>query len=155
MPITAEIKGLFFDTAKVAKMVDKGRRKALSRQGAYVRTAARTRVLRRRKRVSRPGQPPSIRSNDKTATLKNILFTYEPASDAVVVGPLKVHTGGSKPVNATVPQVLEFGGQVRRRVRGKKRRTNIRPRPFMSVALEQEIAAGNLPAAWRGAVNSG
>ena len=167
----------FFDRAEVRRRVGYARRRALSRGGAYIRTRARTKVLRRRKAVSRPGHPPSIHSRDTRETLRNILFAYDPRADSVVVGPVAFNSryGGYR-TGIPVPSMLEFGGRGvieeqawrsdsqrrwfrRDRRRNKRpdlvyrsRRVQYRPRPFMSVALQDEVDAGTIPAAWRGAV---
>ena len=59
-------KQMFFDRAKVKNAVDKGVRKVLSKFGAFVRRTARS-SIRKRKRVSAPGEPPS-RGENTTGT---------------------------------------------------------------------------------------
>lgn len=80
---------LFFDGKKVMNAVDKAARNALSRFGAFVRQRARS-LIRSRKRASLPGEPPS----SHTGYLKNnIFFSYEPASQSVVIGPVPIGGG--------------------------------------------------------------
>ena len=101
----------FFDRQAVIGRMDKANVRALSRAGAFIRTRART-SLRRRKRSSPPGQPPSVHSTDNVATLKNILFAYEPNNRALVVGPVALNQINQSWIDMrtrTVPQVLEFG----------------------------------------------
>ena len=65
----ALFKEMFFDAKKVTSAVDTATRKVLSKFGAYVRTNARH-SIRKRKGVSRPGQPPSSQS----AMLSRVCF---------------------------------------------------------------------------------
>lgn len=166
----------FFDEDKLDAFITKGEQKAMSRIGAFVRQRMRQ-ILRRRKKVSAVGQTPSVHSNDKYASLKNILFSYDRFRHNVAIGPVKLNQvnmtdSGSK----TVPQILEEGGTVtihefRYKARGEKPasqwfrrdlRRALRPwqeartrtarygrRPFASKALEMEIAAGTVTDAWR------
>src|SRR5690242_12299768 len=87
LAVTMHLRDLFFDRKAVVDATTVAERKALSRIGAFVRRRARS-SLRRRKRVSRPGEPPSVHSKDDTANLKNILFAYEPSHRRVVIGPV-------------------------------------------------------------------
>jgi len=149
-----QAKGLFFDSKKVQATTTKAERRVLSRFGAYIR---------KRKKVSAPGQPPS----SHTGLLKRfILFAYEPERRSVVIGPVRL--------NAKIgdaPPALEYGGQVRVASRSRsrlsraKRRTRrqpsaatrgrtvtIRPRPFMGPAFEREKP--KLSAMWRDSVHT-
>lgn len=129
--INLSVKSVFFDRAKIEKEVERGRRKALSRAGAFVRRTARS-SIRRRKNASRPGQPPTSQTGD----LRKILFAYDPVSRGVVVGPVKFKSGNA-------PEVLESGGVAvirASRSRGRKRparRVKIEARPFMAPALDK------------------
>ena len=123
---------MFFDRPAVESAISRGERKALSKIGAYLRTRARTSILRRVankgkkasvKRVrsgkaakvqesARAGEPPRVRSRDKVKTLRNILFAFQPESHSVITGPVALNTrltGGSE---STVPGLLERGGTV-------------------------------------------
>ncbi|MCA9251265.1 MAG: hypothetical protein KDA54_09025 [Phycisphaerales bacterium] len=145
--IDMRIKQLFFDRAKVIRAVDKARRAVLSKAGAFIRTAARS-SIRKRKGASAPGQPPS----SHTGLLKKfIYFGYEPDSDSVVIGPVKLNKPGA------APSVLEHGGktliQKRRRGRIVRRQVSIKPRPYMGPALEKEQP--KLPKLWAGSVRGG
>lgn len=165
--------GDFFDRLPVQKMVADHERRALSRIGAFIRRSARS-SIRRRKRVSQAGQPPSAHSTDKVATIKNILFAYDRMRHSVVVGPVllnKRHTGVTN--SGTVPETLEAGGVVlitekqyrpggpwlatsrgSRRVRPgqkfRKRSAVYKPRPFMGPALRKEQP--NIPKIFAGRV---
>lgn len=123
-----EFKAGFFDRQTVQQAVDKAARKNLSKFGAFVRRSAQT-SIRSRKRISEPGQPPS----SHTGLLKrHIYFAYDGQKKSVVIGPVAWKKRGS----FTVPEVLEYGGQIRE----ANHRYNYRPRPFMRPAFEKEKA---------------
>jgi len=146
-----DIKRMFFDRTAVRNKTDKATRRVLSKFGAFVRQTAK-RSIRKRKRASRPGQPPS----SHTGLLKRfIFFGFDVARRSVVIGPVRLtqKTGD-------VPHVLEYGGTVRplSRLSAAQRRarrpssaaTRRRPRPFMGPAMEKE--KHQLPALWRNSV---
>ena len=145
--IDMQIKSLFFDRPKVQRAMDRAKRRRLSRAGAFIRQRART-SIRKRKRQSRPGQPPS----SHTGLLRRfILFGYDRRSDSVVVGPVGFR-------RSRAPNVLEFGGRTtvesrRRGERRQKRTVRIAARPYMRPALEKERS--QLPAVWRNSVRGG
>ena len=145
-------KQFFFDRQVVIAAVGRANAKNLSRAGSFVRRSARS-SLRRRKRASAPGEPPSVHSQDRVATLKNIWFVFDAQSRSVVVGPLKL--GGSTLAGSnrpTVPALHELGGVA---VVGKRadadrgqgsagqpgpgERVSYPPRPFMGPAMEREM----------------
>ena len=162
---------LFFDAPAVLRAVDRARRQVLSKQGAFLRTRARS-IIRPRKTTSAPGEPP----HSHTGILRRFLyFSFDPATRSVVVGPAKTNQvffeGHGRPVTGTVPEVLEYGGRVKtlqvykwgrwrradlrskRRLAGlptRCRTVTIRPRPYMSTALALERKA--LPELWRNSV---
>lgn len=177
LTVDYSIKESFFDREKIQRQVNKGKAKALSKIGSYVRRRARTDVLRRRSGTSEPGQPPHVHSTDSTASLRNILFGLTDR-DSVLIGPVKLN-GQSPRGNAAiksqynVAEMLEHGGRgqilqavdpsskrlltyVPRRLRGKvryrSRAVSIAARPFMSVALEREKAAGTILKAFQNLV---
>lgn len=159
-------KQFFFDRQIVIDAVGKATAGVLSKAGAFIQRAARS-SLRRRKRTSEPGEPPSVHTNDRVATLKNIWFSFDPANTSVVVGPLKLNqvtekrTGVQMVGRTTVPELHEFGGvavvrevqyagssrwfrqDLRRRLSADKkyRRRNVvyRKRPFMGPAMIKEV----------------
>src|SRR6185436_86354 len=95
--------------------IGKDTARALSRIGAFVRRRAAS-SMRRRKSPAAAGSPPSVHSQDKTASLRNILFAYERERQGVVIGPviLNMVTRGARGLsNTTVPQLMEFGGTAR------------------------------------------
>lgn len=104
-------KRFFFDRKAVADIVGKQAAKALGRAGSFVQRRARS-SLRRRKKISSPGSPPSVHSKDATATLKNIQFQFSPATMSVLVGPMKLNLGGSSNW-LPVPGLHEHGGTQR------------------------------------------
>ncbi len=119
---------VFFDSKKVISATTKAERRVLSRFGAFVRTRAKQ-SIRRRKRVSRPGSPPTSR----TGYLKRgIFYGYDVADAAVVIGPVR----GGKRGEAT--HALEFGN------------SQMEARPYMNPALEHELP--KLPQLWKNAI---
>jgi len=136
----------FFDAKKLIQSVDRATRKALSRAGAFVRKRARY-SIRKRKKVSAPGKPPSSHAGN----LRTILFAYDAATRSVVIGPMVLNKQEDPPI----PNLLEFGGRaVRRRKGGKRKTLRYRPRPFMGPALEAELAKGGIPKQFRNAVST-
>lgn len=142
----------FFDRAKVLKAIDGATVRVLSKFGAYVRTGAKS-SIRKRKRPSLPGQPPS----SHVGTLKQLIFfSYDFEKKSVVIGP----TLSNHPTGA--PEVLEHGGEadvtdsVWKTRRGQKtrekrtRRVKIAERPFMGPALDRELP--KLPGMWANSV---
>ncbi len=141
----------FFDRQAVVSAADRTKKRVLNRFGAFVRTKARQ-SIRKRKRVSRPGEPPTNRKGQ----LKRFLFYgYEPNRDSVVIGPARL--SGSK---FSIPEIIEHGGaatiRVRRKKRGKRRRIRKRvtyaARPFMQPAFEKEQQ--KLPQLWKDAIQA-
>ena len=141
----------FFDRQSVINATDTATRNVLSKFGAFVRRTMKS-SIRKRKRTSRPGEPPSSHAGQ----LKDfIYFAYEPATDNVVIGPEKLN---AKIGNA--PEALEYGGTSRiatyRRAKGKKtvtmRNVAIKARPFAHPALAKELP--KLPEMWRNSVKS-
>lgn len=95
-----------FNAKPVLDRVETGTRRALLREGGYTKTVAR-RSMRRRKKASPPGQPPSAHRG----TLKEHLFAVLDTNGrvSVVVGP-SLEWGNSRGLK-TVPEVLEEGGE--------------------------------------------
>ncbi len=124
------------EIAESKRLLDKvgaSARKALTKQGAYLRTAVR-RSIRSKPQPSAPGNPP----RNVTGLLRNfIIYKYDPTPMSVVIGPTLLV--GSKNPNPTIPEILETGGTVMTTVRrGKewqKRRVAIAARPYMAPAL--------------------
>jgi hypothetical protein len=144
--ITMRIKDVFFDRHVVMRAMDSAKRKVLSKAGAFIRTAAKT-SIRKRKGTAPPGRPPH---SHEGSLRKLILFGYDRSSDSVVVGPVGFKRG-------TAPRALEHGGEtvVRSRKRGRlvSRKVKIAARPFMAPALEKERP--KLPLLWRNSIRRG
>lgn len=119
----------FFKEDRALRYLDRSEARLLSRAGAFVRTRAR-RSIRKRKRISEPGKPPSSHTGFYK---KSILFGYDKKNRSVVIGP-SANFGGSE-----VPNALEFGGVSRYR----GRRVRYKARPHMGPALKEE--APNFP----------
>lgn len=160
----ASVKDYFFDRALVLNKVRAANVKRLGRIGAYVRQRGKS-ILRRRKRVSNPGETPSVRSRDSFANLRNILFAMDRTWEGVVIGPRFVPSLRPKRSNRhSVPELLERGGEslvTWTKVNGKwepgdrargqlenaetvEAMARYKPRPFMGPALDAEIAAGTI-----------
>ena len=135
------IKQFFFDRQAVLGAVDSATRRVLSKFGAFVRTAARH-SIRKRKAVSQPGSPPS----SHVGTLRRLIFFgYDPARKSVVIGPTPFRS------EVEAPPLLEYGGRALRKNRKGRNVTAIyKARPFMGPAFEQEKP--KLPAMWAGSV---
>jgi len=171
-------KANFLDSPAVLARVEKNERRTLARSGGFIRTTAR-RSIRRRKRVSQPGEPPSAHAaSGDFASLKTIFFAFDFRTRSVVIGPVGLnihHYYQGKLSKGTVPEVLEKGGTIgirekrmkatRYREAGRWRtgrrkprpweETRVRlatyaPRPFMAPALQVAIDRGVLPKNTRG-----
>lgn len=110
MQLSAELKQFFFDRPAVLAKLKKKKLNALKKAGALSRKIIRNKP-RRRKRKSLPGETPSVHTKSKFATLRNVIFAYDPSTDGVVVGPVKIPTTDIEPAPAT----LEYGGRIDRR----------------------------------------
>lgn len=111
MHVHFAMKRAFFDTKLVERALGKARMEALSKAGAFVRKRARS-SLRRRKKPSSPGSPPSVHSKDSVASLKTILFAWDSSIDGVIVGPVALNQANDMASGArtTVPALHEHGG---------------------------------------------
>lgn len=170
LEITFAARDWFFDRAAVLDRIGAKRNKALLVAGAFIRRKARD-LLRKGKKSAQAGKPPKIHS-DQEPNLKTILFALDPATDSLVVGPVKLNQVQQSWIdfgNRTVPQIMEFGDVVNVREMRKKgakewrrrdlrrnpredeeyrvRRAIYRPHPFMSVALE--LALPKVPEKFR------
>ncbi len=126
-----QLKPLFLDRRPIMDRTDRWWRRAAMRVGGYLRRAARSQI-RRRKRISKPGQGPT----SWTGLLKrNIFFAYDPRRRTVVVGPAALNKA------TDAPHLLEFGGRtsLEQEVDGRRvrRLAYYRPRPYMKPALEK------------------
>lgn len=142
LTISASIKDFFFDAAKVVERAEAAQDKVLSKAGAFIRKSARG-LLRRRKTVSSPGSPPSVHTEDKYATLKNILFG-SPAPGHLVVGPISLKAKSA--MGRPAPNAQEFGGTVSR-IKWEAMPRNMRPGVSQAQrdAYGRAIRSGRLP----------
>jgi len=136
-----------FNEDAVLKRAKKTRHAKLRRFGAFVRQTAKT-SMRRRKKSSAPGQPPSAHAGH----LRDLMyFAVAPDARNVVIGPVAFHRG-------EVPRLLEEGGYA---TMTKYTRwsdepydvvVHIKPRPFMAPAFQSELA--KLPPQWRDSIRT-
>jgi hypothetical protein len=128
----------------VTSRVDPTRRKVLSRFGAFVMRRAKS-SIRKRKKVSKPGSPPSSRVG---FLRKFIFFGYDRGRESVVIGPARLNGV----VDPDALSALEHGGTATKEDRrgGGRRRIRVRARPFMGPALEAEKP--ELPKMWRDSI---
>lgn len=151
----------FFDSPNVIKAIEATERRVLSKAGAFIRTRARSSIRRkkrptkgkrrgRRQYRSAPGSPPF---SWQQPGIKDIIFTVDPRTKSVSIGPI--------PFNGTkdVPGSLEHGGAVevtesrysdrdmpwqpgfwkQGQVERRTRKVSIKARPFMGPAREAEL----------------
>lgn len=180
MTVTIQAKDFFFDRPVVERAVDKATHRALSRSLAFVRKSQKS-SIRRRKKPSEPGKPPSAHSRDPVASVKNILFAYDRRSKYGIVGMVNLNGRRSMVQSSKeLPELLEFGGPmtiteiqsswsgswwapspralktIARKYPGvnkRKRNARMRPRPSAGPALEREAAAGNILSPWANVVS--
>lgn len=90
--------------ARMKKAARKGSLKALTRAAAYVRAVAKRKIRTRKKKASKPGQPPF----DHRMFKQSIRFSVSEKDLTAHIGPQRI----SKPENldGPVPHTLEFGG---------------------------------------------
>jgi hypothetical protein len=138
-------KTMFFNSRAVMRHVDKTTRRVLSKFGAFVRTAARS-SIRKRKRPSSPGSPPSSHAG---LLKKFIWFGYDHSASSVVIGPARLNQK-----IGDAPHALEHGGMSTvvegLRSNRRKRTVKIAARPYMGPAFDKEKP--KLPAMWAGSI---
>ena len=160
-----EAKAGFFDRRAVMAATDNATRQVLSKFGAFVQRRAKSsirapgadrdapkirnaqgRLVFRRLRASKPGDPPFSR----TGLLKKfIFFSFDSDRRSVVIGPTLIN----KPTGA--PETLEYGGTVDAprwwKQDGKPmRRVRIEKRPYMQPAFDKERKS--MPQMWKDAI---
>ena len=121
------------NTKKVLAKAKKGSIKSLGHAGATIRLTAK-RSIRRRKKPSPEGRPPSTR---KAQLRGAILYAVEKQNDLVAIGPERAKVGTSAAAH-------EHGGRYKRQRYPK--------RPFMGPALE--TTKERLPRKWAGSVKA-
>ena len=163
MAPTYNVSRLIFDD-KLQRQIGVARFRTLSRQGAFWRRRHRSQH-RRRKRVSGTSQYPSVRSRHSVRTLKNVRFAYDPTTETVVAGTVKLyHRNRNLLGNDSVPGILERSGQIRitqvwinngwriaggnfkRRpgLRSRRRRVNVAARHPAEKTLQHEVTSGRI-----------
>lgn len=133
----AQVKGLFFDRARIVAAMDRKTVQALSRVGSFIWTRERT-AMKRSKSSAPAGTAPRVHRGDLKS--RNY-FGYDPSTKSVVIGPAKYRAG-------TVPLLMEIGGTGNVTSNGKVKSARYAPHPFMGPALAAEIAAGTIPQQW-------
>jgi hypothetical protein len=131
-----------FTGPRVVFPIKRGLAKVFGHFGGWVRKTAR-RSMPKRKKLSRPGQPPSAH----TGAIKNlILYAYDDHARSVVIGPI---LGSSR---SGAPAALEWGG-ISRMTAGKRQGEKIRiqPRPYMTPAFEKGTTL-LLPKLWQNSI---
>jgi len=129
-----QAKTMFFDRPKVMRALGDATRRSLSKFGAFVRTRARSSILKRKK-VSAPNSPPF----SHLGFVKNfILFGYDETTRSVVIGPIRLNR-----TSDTALSSLEKGGESIIRTGTRRHETTrkvyIRKRPFMKPAFDAEL----------------
>ena len=165
---------LFFDKKQVIDQIGKANAKGMSKAGSFIRQRARS-SLRKRKKPSAAGSPPSRHGSD--ASLRQIQFYYDTASQSLIVGPILIRTStdyyGPQLGSTTVPELHEFCKSVtiRERLtamdqwvawgstpdprpgRTRVRRATYPARPYMGPALKAEITAGKIDSGYAGVIS--
>ena len=140
-----QAKSMFFDTKAVMSAADRATQRVLSKFGAFVWRKSRS-SIRKRNRVSTPGQPPS--GHGAQLLKKNIFFLYERARQNVIIGPILLNKIGD------APAALEHGGKSERWGGGQVRQVEIQQRPYMGPAF-QEVSTKELPDLWKNSIRKG
>lgn len=171
-----QAKSFFFDREKIINALDKAEHSAIYRGMMLVRKIAQ-RSMRsggEKRKHSAPGQPPRYHS---TKYLRRFLFAaYDTQRKAGVAGPTLLPGSGKRNHGKTVPETLEYGGQVDTTdflVRGewisigdkrltqrarawaprRNRVATIEPRPYMNPAYEK--AKPSLMKFWQDSMHRG
>ncbi|MFA9478511.1 hypothetical protein ACERK3_09405 [Phycisphaerales bacterium AB-hyl4] len=139
-----QAKSLFFDRPRVLAMMERTRHRVFGRFGGFVRMTAR-RSIRKRNRISEPGQPPS---SHEGSLRRGIWYAADPQRSSVVIGPVSTNQvffdGDMRPIRGTVPEVLEHGGVVRTieiYVMGRWRRRDLRRKGAVASVAAARAAA--------------
>lgn len=159
-------KDFFFDRPAVMNAVKKGKLRALSKGGAFVRTRARSKLNKTagKKAIAIVKEAREAGQNIKTAgkttaasgkspykhagQLREFLyFAFDADHESTLVGPTKFKAG-------VTPALMEFGGEeILTDAKGKKYTAHYKgDHKFMGPSLQEEVAAGTISEAWAGAV---
>lgn len=112
--------------------------------GHYLPKAAATKIKKKyaphwRKATNRKAGGADDYPKAWEGTLKRLIrFEYDFAAGAVKVGPLKFNS--KQPAGKTIPQLINEGGTVTRRVDGESVRQRYRPRPFVDLTRPKAAA---------------
>lgn len=108
------IKKLFFNSERVKRAFDKRTRQKLRHIGGLIRKIARGSIRRvpDREKHAPPGHPPysHIPADAGFQGIKHILYGADIERRSVIIGPV-----GRRRFGSTVPEILEFGGSIKRR----------------------------------------
>ena len=129
-----KVKKLFFESEKTRRFLDRKRRKALMKSGAFVRRTAQFSMKSRKRKSSQPGQPPHKRNRKLLSKL--LFFSYDERTDSVVIGPIIFDQSTTE----GLPKLMEKGGTVThvtvyKNGRQKVEQAKYPARPFMMPAL--------------------
>lgn len=129
----------FLDRASVLEKVEKGKRRALSKFGAFVRRSARS-SIRKSKKSAAPGTPPKSHRGD----LKRLIFfSLDPEKGSVVVGPVVFPK--ARPQSPGAPEALEYAGTVTRTVKTPLGPSGRKAAGRQGKAYSEKIRKGLLP----------
>jgi hypothetical protein len=151
--ITSDLRRSFFDSELVMKKVDAAKRKALSKQGAFIRRRAKSSIKYSSGpnggKRSAPGSPPAahrvssftrhkksrksgkVTSRPASPLRELIYFAYDGSTDSVVIGP-EVFRNAVAP--GVAPRALEKGGTTTIKSPKGPKSVYVQPRPFMAPA---------------------
>lgn len=142
----------FFESRKILEEAGKSSEIALARCGAHVMTIAK-RSMRWRKKASKPGEPPSARTDRKPGggELRRGVVFWKPHPNKVLVGPSPSRYGRK---DRYVPDLMEFGGDApNNRVvdsRGRSRVQEGKPGPIYVVPKRKQARSAAVVRDWQG-----
>ena len=132
----ATIKKQFFRPDLVVKYLDRKTYRVLNRFGGTTRKIAQRSMRVKPEGVyqkSGSGKPPF--AHGKQNLRKLLFYAFEAGKKTVVVGPVKFERTKS----TGVPRIMEFGGSVAAKVRGRSVRKKYKGNPFMKPAFDQVV----------------
>ena len=173
--IDAKVSKIKWDQRRIKRANHRYAARSVRESLGFIATRAKTKELQRGKKgPSKPNKPPHVHTRKALSTIK---YDYNYNDLTGVVGPVLQQRSGNKTRNqTTVPATLEYGGTytiqehwqqfakptegrwVRTtrgtarsggKLRKRKRRITIQPRPFMRPAFQFELQAGNLNKAFQ------
>jgi len=125
-----------FNTDKLIKKIEGGKRRALMKAGAKQRGIMKRMIPFRKKKKSEPGKPPNAHTRSNEFGLKMILYSYDQMTESVIVGPVGRRNG-----TAPVPGILDKGGATQivvkdRRGNRRLKTVYVKARPFTKPSLD-------------------